>query len=72
MQSVRAPAGDFWRACPGNATKQFHGALIVQAQRQMIRSSIHLECEVLQLALALDLKDNRITRSEIVDQGLEL
>ena len=72
MQSVRVPAGDSWRACPGNATKQLRGAFIVQARRQLIRNSIHLECEVLQFALALDLKDDRIPRSEIVDQGLEL
>jgi hypothetical protein len=42
------------------------------ARFPLLRNSLHLESEVLQFALAFDLKDYGITRSEIADHGLEL
>ena len=65
----------FWRlnVCLRNAAKQLHdGVIVLQARLGANSNSLHLEGEILQFPLAFDLKDDRITRPEIADQGLEL
>jgi len=39
---------------------------------RLILISLHLKCDVFQFAPAFNLKDDRITRSEMADQDLEL